>query len=1097
VTGTSDRPWSIDELLDRAVAAMNRGDRAEAHELAGAVLAADTANSDAADLLAEADSGSEPGGELRRASLLFADLVGSTALSARHEPELYRRVIRRYKALCRDIIEVRYGGHVSHVAGDGLLAVFGLPTPHENDAARAVLAGLDIVAELTALAPDLRPVVGERLDARVAVHKGLVFLDAEDDEIYGLAANVVARLHGLARPGTVVVSDAVLGIVGSLFETVTEPAQQVKGVEAPLRPHRVVAPRPEAPARGRRWEAPLVDRAAELAALRALWDDVRSGAGERPRGLHLSGEGGVGKSRLAAVLVDEVLAGGGRHIQLLGSPVHAEASFHPLRALLESRCGFGRGATTVERLSRLRHELAHFGLPADELVPLLAPVVDVRPEAGYQPAHAEGRKLRDAIADAAARYVLACLEPGPALLVVDDVHWCDEATIDVAARVLATGPADVMVVTTSRDPAPPALRGLRPLPLAPLDAEASDDLIVALDPELDPVRRSELVERSDGVPLYLEELVRASGLPAPEPGIIDLSDPAPAGDVPDVLYEPLVARLHASTAGVQVACAAAAIGREVDRRILGHVVGLTEAELDDALTSLLGDLILERATPDEPFDGATEEECRYRFHHELVREVAYGLQPITRRRELHGRVADALAAEAGETDVVDWHAVAGHYDAAGRVVDAVDAYERAADRVRRLGVLPEARGFLARAIDLVATLPDSGARRSREVALRLRRAFLAVSAEGASSPDAVRDYERCLEITRPDTASDELFGTLYALWAHYMIRGELARADQIDEMLRSGLTGEREFYGPDIDAAWSAVRWFAGDFAEARSGLRAAAAAFVARGRRPDDAAAWYQPTDAQVSTETLLALATFMVGDGGAPRHIERAHVIAEGLEFPQGAYSAANALSYDTWLRLEQGDLGAAARAVDRLAALADRHGLEIWALVAATQQAQVRAAEAMRAQPGDAASLAAHADALGQLCSMWRSLDLGLFMPSHMAMAGRARAAAGDGAGALAQFDEALRFAGDTGMRFYDAELLRLRAPFTGGDTCAELHEALALARSQGAVPFEVRIACDLLRIDPSTGSLLTEALARCASGADFPELAAARALAAAPA
>jgi class 3 adenylate cyclase len=1092
----SDRPWSIDELLDRAVAAMNRGDRTEAHELAGAVLAADTANNDAADLLAEADSGREPGGELRRASLLFADLVGSTALSARHEPELYRGVIRRYKALCREIIEGRYGGHISHVAGDGLLAVFGLPTPHENDAARAVLAGLDIVAELTAQAADLQRVVGERLDARVAVHKGLVFLDAEDDDIYGLAANVVARLHGLAQPGTVVVSDAVLGIVGSLFEIVTEPAQQVKGVEALLRPHRVVAPRPEVPARGRRWEAPVVDRINELAALRALWDDVRSGAGDRPRGLHLSGEAGVGKSRLAAVLVDEVLAGGGRHLQLLGSPIHAEASFHPLRALVENRCGFGRGTATVERLSRLRRELAHIGLAADELVPLLAPVVGLPPEAGYQPAHAEGRKLRDEIADAAARYLLACLEPGPALLVVDDVHWCDEATIDVTARVLATGPADVMVVTTSRGPAPPALRGLGPVPLAPLDAEASDDLVVALDPELDPVRRSELVERSDGVPLYLEELVRASGLPAPEPGIIHLH-PTRAGDVPDVLYEPLVTRLHVSAAGVQVACAAAAIGREVDRRILSHVVDLTDAELDDALTSLLGDLILERAAADEPFDGATEKEYRYRFHHELLREVAYGLQPITRRRELHGRVADALAAEARGTDMVDWHAVAGHYDAAGRVADAVDAYERAADRVRRLGVLPEARGFLARAIELVATLPDSGARRSREVALRLRRGFLAVSAEGAGSPEAVRDYERCLEITRPDTASDELFGTLYALWAHYMIRGELTRADQIDGMLRSGLTGEREFYGPDIDAAWSAVRWFAGDFTEALSGLQAAAAAFVARGRRPDDAAAWYQPSDAHVSTETLLALATFMVGAGSAPRHLERAHVIAEGLEFPQGAYSAANALSYDTWLRLEEGDLAGAAGAVDRLAALADRHGLEIWSLVATTQQAEVRAAEAIQAQAGDRAALTAHAGTLEQFCSMWRALDLGLFLPSHIAMTGRTRAAAGDGAGALTQFDEALQFAADTGMHFYDAELLRLRAPLTDGDTHSELHEALRLARRQGAVAFEVRIACDLQRIDPSTGSLLSEALARCASAANYPELVAARALAAAQA
>src|ERR687897_1990613 len=286
----ADRPGAIDTLVDRAVAALNRGDVTTAHDLAERVLAADARNRDAAALL---DVGGATTGELRRLSLLFCDLVGSTELSGRQEPETYRTLVKRYMAVCREVIERRYDGHVSHISGDGLLAVFGLPRPHENDAERAVRAGLDIIDELGVLSEETDAAVGERLEARAAVHRGLVYLDIEEDEVYGLAANVVARLQTLAAPGTVVISDEVRAAVQPLFETVAEPARHAKGVDAPLRPHRVVAPRVEAPARGRRWAAPLVNRGQELARLRELWREVNDGRRERPLAIHLIGEAGI------------------------------------------------------------------------------------------------------------------------------------------------------------------------------------------------------------------------------------------------------------------------------------------------------------------------------------------------------------------------------------------------------------------------------------------------------------------------------------------------------------------------------------------------------------------------------------------------------------------------------------------------------------------------------------------------------------------------------------------------------------------------------------------------------------------------------------
>jgi class 3 adenylate cyclase/tetratricopeptide (TPR) repeat protein len=1047
---------SVDELLDRSVAAMNRGDVAVARDLAGAVLAADAANPDAATLLA-----AEPGGELRRATLLFADLVDSTALSARLDPELYRTLLRRYKALCREAIEARYGGHISHITGDGLLAVFGLPVPHENDTERAVRAALDIVSDLRNLSAEIEPIVGDPLVARAAVHKGLVYLDTEEDEVYGLAANVAARLQGLAAPGTVVVSDEVRSIVGALFDTVEERARQVKGVDQPLRPHRVVASLPEAPERGRPHSGRLVDRAAEWAMLLARWGEARRASEDHPPGVHLVADAGMGKSRLAAALAEEVRDEATTCVELLGSPFHPDASFHAVRTLLQVRCGIARNTAAADRLAWLDRELGASGLPPHEFIPLLAPILDIPPDVGYEPAPAQGRKLHERITEAAARYLLAVIGAGPALLLVEDVHWCDESTLDVVGHVLRSRRADILVLTTSRELPPPSLARLQALELEPLDSSASVELVRTVDPAIDIERCLDLVERSDGVPLFLEELARAPANSSVDTATLG----AGTGPVPDALYEPLVARLYATPSGVPVAAAAATIGRDVDRRLLeAAVVDVSEQELDQAISALLGGRILERAADDEQ---------RYHFRHELLRAVAYDLQPPSRRRELHGRVADALAGGDPEADAVDWRVIARHYDAAGRAAEAITAYDRAAEGARRMGALTEARSLLARAVEMVGDLPDGPERRSREVGLRLRRGFLAASAEGNNSPDAVHDYERCLELSLVDAESDQMFRTLYALWAHYMLRGDLRRVRQVTDMLRSSLAGRREHYAPDIDAMAGAARWFAGDFVLALTQLESARDALRARGGPTDDAVLWFAPTDAEASVHALLTLARFVTGDAeGALAQADAARRFSEGLEFPRGPYSAANAVSYGIWMALERDDVVAGSAGVDKLTDIAERHGFEFWTLVAATQQAQVAAVEALHATPGDVAILAAHASGLEGFCGVWRSLDLGLFRPSHLALAGRLHLAAGDHGKAAAQFDEALRFSGETGMRYYDAELLRLRAwvaARAGADeeVVPRLRAALDVARAQGAVPFERRIARDLRKTPRSYG------------------------------
>ena len=1054
----TDRTSAVDRLLDRAVQALNHGDVAAAHELAATALSGDATDREAAALLAE----SAPTGELRRATLLFADLVGSTALSERHEPELYRGVVRRYTSLCRDVIEARYGGHVTHIAGDGLMAVFGVPVPHENDVERAVRAALDIATELASLSAQVEAAVGERLQARAGVHKGLVYLDVEEDEIYGLAANVAARLHGLAAPGEVVVSDTVRGLVSDMVRVDALPPQQVKGVSEPLAPYRVLglATGPSTPS----FRGPFVGRRAEHDALLAAWGAVTDGE-DGPRGVHLIGEGGIGKSRLCAAAFEAARPAPAARVDLCGSPFHTEVGLHPVRVLLDQlgRRGLDAGASPRD----LAEVVAAVGLDPAELVPLLAPLTDLDP-GPYGRSALDSRKLQEAISDAAHRFLVAALSPGPALLVVEDLHWCDPSTVGVVARLLADGPPDLLVVTSSRLPAPGSLRGTVEVAVGPLPPEDSARLVAALAPGITGHERRALVERGDGVPLFLEELVHARATPA---GMVPPTGPAgeaaptgPAGEaapaapstgeVPDALYELLVSRLHATPGTARVAGAAAALGRSVDLALLGRVADLPAAELDAGVAGLVDAHVLVT-------DGTG-----LSFRHELLREVAYELAPPSRRRSLHARAAAALSDPDVAGGAVDWRVVADHRERAGEVAPALDALRSAADDAQRRGQLGEARSLLDRAVELVVGLPEGADRGCREVGLRLRRGFLAVSAEGNNSLDALHDYERCLEIALADPASDEMFGTLIALWGRSVIRGELGRAEQVTEMMQSGLVDHPD-YAPENEASWGVVRWYGGDFAAARELLEEAVAGLGVRASDRHYEGTWFMPTDAVASAHVFLALARFVRGDdAGADEQIAAALARCREVEFPQGPYTAASVLAYEVFIDVERRDLAAARLAVAGIAELADRHGFDIWAVAAALQSATVEGlADLAAGAPAEA--LAQRERVLDGMVATWRMLGIAVFVPFYLAVSARLRAGAGDLVGASTRVEEALEVAATTGMHFYDAELLRLQAlwqvPSAAGGVVdlrpdGPRRAALDLARRQGATVFERRSAGD---------------------------------------
>ena len=354
-------PASIDELLDRAVQAINRGDRATADALAEQVLAVDSSNAEAEELLAAP----EDSGEIRRLTILFADLVDSTALSTRIEPEIYRTVVGRYKDLVGKIVD-RYEGHIGSTKGDGLLAVFGHPLAHENDAQRAVQTGLDITREVAGFSERVRERFGFDIGVRVGVHRGVVYLDTTQDDVYGLAANLAARMCSLADPGSVAVSDAIERIVRDSFDLDSQPAKPVKGVEGDIEHYHVIAERDS----GQISRGPLIGRKGELEYLEKTWAQAENGTLTTP-GVVFRGEAGIGKSRLAGAAIEMAEHSHAVILGLFGSPFHTDIGLRPVRRMLERHCGIDRDSEPADRLHRLEAEVVARGLEPATVVPLV------------------------------------------------------------------------------------------------------------------------------------------------------------------------------------------------------------------------------------------------------------------------------------------------------------------------------------------------------------------------------------------------------------------------------------------------------------------------------------------------------------------------------------------------------------------------------------------------------------------------------------------------------------------------------------------------------------------------------------------------------
>jgi len=959
-----------------------------------------------------------------------------------------------------------YDGHIGSTKGDGLLAVFGHPHAHENDVWRAVQAAIEITRDVAELSERVRRRFGFDISVRVGVHRGLVYLDTAQDDVYGFAANLAARMCSIAEPGTVAVSEAVERLVRDKFELEALPPQHVKGLKTAVVSYRPVAERERVLVS----PGPLIGRRSERTYLADRLQETEAGS-LTETAVAFCGEPGIGKSRIARVAADVIGQSGGVVIELFGSPFHNDVGMHPIRKMLERRCGIKRPFDSEERLRLLDKELRARALDTDALVPLLAPVLGIPARAGYVPAAAEGLKLQQMITAAVQDYMLACVADGHGLAVIEDMHWFDPSTTEVVRSLIDAAMPRLLIVMTSRDLASlPDARTLTVFELSPLTVSESDELISALHPELSASARGTVGTRCGGVPLYIEEVV--AKLKARQ------DDSAEATNVPDTLYEALFARLRSSDKAVRVVEAAATIGSVFDRSVLGHVQEMTDETLDEVLEEL------RRATVFVPVgDGL------WRFRHELLREVAAELPPPSAQRRLHGRVADALESASPQGNP-DWPVIAAHYAQADRFDDAVLAYREASTVARHRGALSEATTYLTRAMTQLEQLTPGPERDRLEMHIRLRRGFLWSAIEGPGSAHTAEDFERCLQLGGADPFTDELFWTLQALFTYYVSRADIRRAQQIDETLALGLEDGREKWRTEVVGGAGTLSFLRGEFADA-AGLLAEAHAHMAARTDDDFDAEWFMPYDAIVLHYTSLAHTRWVLGDlEGADAAFVNSDDRGKELGFPQGPYSVCYARWVQAWAYLEAGLYERAAEIAADMVQQSQPYGFDHWAGLGYTLMATASAAAALAAGNLDAPQIPDSITGLVGWTSASRFMGVAGWVTWFDGQAARLLIATGRLAEARKQVDLGLHLGQESGMSFYDAELTRLRAATQDdpGDQHADLVAAFELAVKQGTPVFALRAALDDFRLrGEAARGLVDKAVAMFPAGSTWPELA----------
>jgi predicted ATPase/class 3 adenylate cyclase len=1000
--------------------------------------------------------------ERRQLTVLFCDLENSTRLASQLDPEKLREVVLAYQATGVEVLQ-RFDGYIAQYLGDGLLVYFGYPQAHEDDAQRAVRTGLGLLEAMASLNTRLEQSHGLRLAVRIGIHTGPVVVGhmgsggRREQLALGETPNLAARLQSLAAPDTVTISDATHRLVQEYFRCDDLGVQSLKGVDTPLRVYRVAG---ESDVHSRldvasvRGLTPLVGREREERLLWERWTQSCDGQGQV---VLLSGEAGLGKSRLVLAVTERVADVGAVHLMWRCSPYHTNTAFYPVIDHLQRLLEWHRDEPTAARLATLERALQTVNLPAAEVVPLMATLLAMPVPERYSPLSLSPQRQKQKTQEALVAWLLAEATRRPVLAVWEDVHWADPSSLELLELLLGEiSKAHLLLILTSRS----GFRSLRadqshvtPLALTRLTRPQIEQMVVRVTggKTWPPEVLAQIVTKTDGIPLFVEELVKT----ILEAGIVQatedryvLTGPLPLVAIPATLQDALMARLDRLAVGKNVAQLGAVLGREFAYEILRAVAPLDETMLQQALDSLVDAELL--------YQRGLRPQATYVFKHALIRDAAYHSLLKSTRQQVHQRIAQVLAERFPATMETQPEVVARHYTEAGLIENAMPHWQRAGQQSIARSAYVEAINHLSTGLEYLKSLPETPEHIAHELAMRMSLGRALIATKGYAAPEVGATYTRARALCHRGVQSPQLFSVLFGLWQFYVLRGDLQLARELGEQLLA-LAERLE------DAAYILEAHRSLAFTLFSVGDMAAARAHAAQGT------ALYQPdkhhahafTYGQDPGTSCLAYAALSLWHLGYPEQaLQRCREMLKLAHELSHPFSRAHALYFASLLYQHRREVDEARQCAEAAVALASEHGFALYVVRGTLQRSWALT------EQGD---LAQGIDQMRQNLAAYRDTGAELVLPYFLA---RLAEACGRGeriTEGLHALDEALTLVDKHGEGWWLAELYRLKGVLELQQAVPDakraegcLRQALAIASRQHAKSLELRAAMSLSRL-----------------------------------
>ena len=855
--------------------------------------------------------------ERRLVTLVFVDLIGSTALSEKLDPEDVGELYRAYRETATTIIET-YDGYVAQFVGDGILAYFGFPQAHENDAVRAVRAALEIGPAVRRLDGIWNEACRIKLDTRIGVHTGLVMIGAlgtgthaEPLAVVGSTPNVAARIQRYAEPGAVVITSATLRLIQGRFEFEDLGRHPAHGVRNPIHILRVRRPNDQVT----RFEAAavltdLVGREDEVELLLERWSRACAGNGQV---VQLSGEPGIGKSRLARAVEERIADGPHQVLYCQCSPFATRSTLHPVVLGLQRGAGFLPDDGADERLNKIEAFLAAAGQQVEHVAPLYAALLSLPSGQRYPPLRVSPARQKELTLAAVTEQLRALATSRPMLLVVEDAQWIDPTSLELLDRLVRMiADASILMLVTFRPEFGRHWPNAAEIILQPLSPRATVSLIGSVAGKRLPRElEAEIVRKTEGIPLFAEELTRTiieSGGLVEESNCYELRGPLPTLGIPATLQESLLARLDRLGRAKEVAQTAAAIGREFSHDLLVEVAALPLADLDEALEHLI---------EAELVSCGSTSPSGYTFRHALIRDIAYGSLVRPRRQELHARIADALSRADAQVSNSQPELLAHHLTEAGRLDEAIDQWLKAGQRASAISAEREAIDHLSRGLELLRRLPDDEVHQQRALQLLISRGPAQIILRGAATKEVAANYTEALALAAGLTEGPAHFAARWGWWLISPDHREQERRGVYLLELAARL-GDKGLIMQAHHCQW-ATQLNLGKLEACRQHIEAGLALYEAGAY--EDELALYGGHDAKVCALGNAAIVAWLVGDRElAHRRVREVLAWAPCTGHAASRAHALEAASQVSFFARDQMELHSHA---DHLIGLADDHG------------------------------------------------------------------------------------------------------------------------------------------------------------------------------